>query len=99
MADVGLHRLLGEEELLSDLAVHESVGDELQDLELTRRRLLLELPQHRRRSERDDRAGPLRVPTCSSSLEATAVVPITVENLSPLRGVHALRIGLPRIAL
>ena len=43
MADVRLHRLLGEEESLADLAVHEPVGDELQDLDLPRRRLLLEL--------------------------------------------------------
>ena len=99
MADVGLHRLLGEEQVLSDLAVHEPVGDELKDLDLTRSRLLLELPERGRRSERDDRAGALRVPTCRSRLEATAVVPIPVENLPPLRGVHALRIGLPADSL
>src|SRR6187455_3878177 len=99
MADMGLHRLLREEEVLSDLAVHEPVRDELQDLDLARGRLLLELPERGGRSERNDRAGALRVPTCGSRLEATAVVSIPVEDLPPLRGVHALRIGLPRIAL
>ena len=54
MPDVGLHRLLGEEQLLPDLAVHEAVGNQLQDLELTGRGLLLELAEGRRRRERDD---------------------------------------------
>ncbi len=38
-----LDRLLREEELLADLPVDETVGDELEDLDLARRRLLLEL--------------------------------------------------------
>ncbi|WP_325115893.1 hypothetical protein [Gaiella sp.] len=38
-----LDRLLRQEELLADLAVHEAVRDELEHLDLTRRRLLLEL--------------------------------------------------------
>ena len=44
MADVGLHGLLREEEALADLAVHEPVGDELQDLDLAGRRVLADLP-------------------------------------------------------
>ena len=44
MADVRLDGLLREEEPLADLAVDETVGDELEDLDLARRRLLLELP-------------------------------------------------------
>ena len=99
MADMGLHRLLGEEQVLSDLAIHQPVGDELEDFDLTRSRLLLELPKRRRGSERDDRAGSARVPTRSSRLETTAVVSIPVEDLLPLRGVHAVRIGDLRIAL
>jgi len=51
---MGLHRLLREEQVLSDLAVHEAVGNQLQDLELTGRGLLLELAEGRRRRERDD---------------------------------------------
>ena len=54
MPHVGLHRLLREEEALTDLAVHEAVRDELQHLDLTGRRLLRELAQDRR-VERDHR--------------------------------------------
>ena len=42
MPHVRLHRFLGEEEALADLAVHEAVGDELQHLDLASRRLLCE---------------------------------------------------------
>ena len=45
VTNVRLHGLLGEIEALSDLAVDEAVGHELQDLELSRRRLLLQLAQ------------------------------------------------------
>ena len=48
MANMRLDRLLGEEQALADLAVHEAVGDQLEHLDLTRRRLLLELAQGRR---------------------------------------------------
>ena len=99
MADVGFHRLLGEEQLLPDLAVHKAVRDELKNLELARGGLLLELPEHGRRSERDHGAGALGVPARRSRLETSAVVAIPVEDLPPLCGVHALRIGLRRIAL
>ena len=51
MADVRLDRLLGEEEPLPDLAVHEAVRDQLEDLDLAHGRLLLELAE--RRAERD----------------------------------------------
>ena len=40
---VGLHRFLGQEQPLSDLAVHEPLGDELQHLDLTHGGYLLEL--------------------------------------------------------
>ena len=52
MTDVGLHRLLGEEQVLSDLTIHEAVGDELKDLDLAGRRLLPQLLNLR--LERDD---------------------------------------------
>ena len=39
MADVGLHRLLGEEEPLADLSIDETVCDELKHLDLTSRRI------------------------------------------------------------
>ena len=41
MPDVALDRLLGEEEPLADLAVHEAVGDELEHLDLTRGEALM----------------------------------------------------------
>src|SRR5580765_8188490 len=47
--DVALHRLFREEEPRSDLAVHEAVGDELQNLDLTRRRILGARREARRR--------------------------------------------------
>jgi len=43
MSDMRLDCLLRQEESLADLAVHEPVGDELQNLAFTCRRLLLEL--------------------------------------------------------
>src|SRR3954471_429601 len=52
VADVRLDRLLREEEALADLAVHETVRDQLEHFDLAIRRLLLELTH--RRGERDD---------------------------------------------
>ena len=43
MSDVGLHRLLREEETLADLPVHESVCDELQHFDLARSGILTDL--------------------------------------------------------
>ena len=94
MPDVGLHRLLGEEQMLPDLAVHEAVGDELEHLDLACGGLLLELSESRRRRERDNRPGRFRGAACRSRLEPATVVPIPVEDLPPLRGVHGFRIGL-----
>jgi hypothetical protein len=94
-----LHGLFRQEELLSDLAVDESVGDELEHLDLARRRLLLQLSQDRRWREGYNRAGALRVPASSSRLESAAVVAVSVQDLSTLRGVHAMRIGGAGIAL
>ena len=70
VADVRLDRLLREEEALANLAVHEAVGDEPEDLGLARGRLLLELP--RRRDELDDRGGlGVAVATGGDLVEAT----------------------------
>ena len=93
VTNVGLHRLLGEVEPLPDLAVDETIGYELQDLELSRGRLLLQLAQHRRR-ERDHGARARATPACSRRFEAAAVVTITAEDLLTLRGVHKTGIGL-----
>ena len=99
MTDMGLHRLLGEEQVLSDLTIDEPVGDELEDLDLAGGRLLLELSESRRRREGDDRAGRLRATTRRSRLEAAAVVAVPIEDLPPLRGVHEFGIGLSAGAL
>jgi hypothetical protein len=98
MADVRLHRLLGEEESLADLAVDEAVGDELQNLDLTSCRILAHLARRRGR-EGDDRAAAARAATCGSRLEAATVVAITVQDLPALGGVHEFRIGAARAAL
>jgi hypothetical protein len=99
MADVRLDRLLREEELLADLPVDETVGDELEDLDLARRRLLLELTQSRRLHEGDHGPRSIGVATRSSRLESAAVVAIAVQDLPTLSGVHAIRIGVLGIAL
>ncbi len=99
MTDVGLHRLLREEEVLADLAVHEPVGDELENLDLAGGRFLLELPQGGRGRERDHRSGRLCAPTRRSRLEPAAVVPVPVEDLPPLCGVHGFGIGFSGDAL
>jgi hypothetical protein len=99
MADVRLDGLLGEEQPLTDLAVDQPVGDELEHLDLAGRRLLLQLTESRRWSERDHGARALGVPASGSRLEPAAVIAITVQDLPTLRGVHKLRIGLRGDAL
>jgi hypothetical protein len=56
VADVGLHRLLREKEPFADLAIDETVGDELKNFDLARGRILADLACGRR-SERNDRAA------------------------------------------
>lgn len=92
VADVRLDRLLAEKQRRADLAVHKTVGDELQDLELTGGRLLLELPRRRSR-ERDHRSRSTRTTTRCSRLESAAVVAVAVEDLLALCGVHVMGIG------
>ena len=87
-----LHRFLGQEEALADLAVHQTVRDQLEDLDLTRRRLLLELAQRAR--ERDDLAllPAVRAPR-RDLVEAARVPDITAQDLLTLGGVHGALIG------
>ena len=98
MAHVRLDRLLGQEEPLTDLAVDETVGDELEDLDLAPRRLLLMFAQRRR--EREDR-GTSAVTSAprGSRLEAAAVTHISSHDLLALSCVHGSGIGLRRTAL
>lgn len=98
MAHVRLHRLLGEEESLADLAIHETVRHELQHLDLARSRVLADLAGRGRR-EGDDGAAAGGAATCSSRLEAATVVAVSVQDLPALSGVHEIRIGVPLTAL
>ena len=95
---MGLHRLLGEEEPLADLSIDETVCDELKHLDLASRRILTDFAGRGRR-EWDDRAAAARAATCGSRLEPAAVVPISVEDLLALSGVHEFRIGAPPLPL
>ena len=54
---VGFYGFFGEEEPLADLAVDEAVRHELEHLDLSCSRLLLEFPLYGRR-KRDHRTGP-----------------------------------------
>jgi hypothetical protein len=98
MADMGLHRLLGEEEPLADLSIDETVCDELKHLDLASRRILSDFAGRGRR-ERNDRAATARAATCSSGLEPAAMVSISVEDLLALSGVHEFRIGAAPLPL
>ena len=98
MADVRLHRLLGEEEPLADLSIDETVCDELKNLDLAGGRNLTDLASRGRRKW-DDRTAAARAATCGSCLEPAAVVPISVEDLLALSGVHEFRIGAAPLPL
>src|SRR5579862_3378369 len=91
MADVRLDRLLGEEEAVADLAVHEAVRDQLKHLDLAHRRLLLELPK--RPLERDHLRAASVTPPGGDLLEAARMVRVPVENLLALCCVHGPSIG------
>src|SRR5262249_28263997 len=86
-----LHRFLRQEQLLSDLAVHEPVGNQLQNLDLTARRLLLELAK--RALKRDDVRTTGTTTPRRNFLEAARVRQITAEDLLALSSVHAPSIG------
>jgi len=90
VANVALDRLLGEEEPDADLAVDETIGDQLQHLDLAGGRLLLQLLKGS--LERND----LRhrgVPACRNRLEASRVLPVAGQDLVALCGVHDGAIG------
>ena len=91
MPDVGLHRLLRQEESLADLTVDQAVGHELENLDLASRRLLLELAERRRK--RDHGAVAAAVSTRSRLVEPTTVVHVPAQDLFALCGVHGNTIG------
>jgi hypothetical protein len=87
-----LDRLLREEKTVSDLAVHEAVGDELKHFDLAGRRLLLELLERTR--ERDHIGTAIAASLCNR-VEAAAVVHVSGQDLLTLGSVHGSgRIGL-----
>src|SRR5262245_20785019 len=91
VADVRFHRFLRQEQPLADFAVNEPVGDELQHLDLTRRRLLFQLPK--RVLERDYvRAAGTTTPR-RNFLKAARMRQIAAQDLLALRSVHAPSIG------
>jgi hypothetical protein len=94
---VRLHRFLREEQPDTDLAIHEAVRDELENLDLAGGRFLLELLEGP--AERDDlgavAASPLR-----HRVKAAAVVDVSGQDLLTLGSVHGNRtIGLASTAL
>jgi hypothetical protein len=98
VADVRLDGLFGQEESLADLAVHETVGDELEHLDLARRRILSDLAGRRRR-ERNDRPTAARASPRRGRLESATVIAVSVQDLPALSGVHESGIGGPAAAL
>ena len=98
VADVGLDGLLREEEPLADLAVHEPIRDELQNLDLPRGRILSELPR-RRRSERDHGAAASRAAPRRGGFEPPAVIAVPVQDLSALSSIHVSGIGRRAVPL
>ena len=92
VSHVRLHRFLGQEELLADLAVHEPVGDELQHLDLPPRRLLLELAK--RALQRDHVSAAGTTTPRRDFLEAARMRQVTAEDLLALSGIHARSIGV-----
>src|SRR5579862_2690291 len=91
MPHMRLDRLLREEELLTDLPVHQAVGDELQHLDLARRRLLLELAERALKRNHVGTAGtttPRR-----NFLEAARMRQVTAEDLLALSCIHDPCIG------
>ena len=94
MADVRFDRLLRQKQPLADLAIDETVGYELENLDLPGSRLLFELPLLSR-GERDHGAGPGRATACRSRLKSAAVVAVAAQDLLTLSGVHNAGIGAP----
>jgi len=95
---VRFHRLFGQEKALTDLAVDETVRDELEHLDLAGGRILADLARDLRR-ERNDGSVPAGATTRRGRLEPAAVVAVTVQDLLTLSGVHALGIGAPTVPL
>jgi hypothetical protein len=91
MADVGLHRLLAEEEPLADLPVDEPVRDQLENLDLAGGRLLLELLE---RGREGNHLGVAVGTARRDGLEPPRMVHVPAQDLLTLSCVHGGAIGL-----
>ena len=97
MPDVRFNGLFGKEEPLADLPIDETIRDQLKDLDLPHRRLLLELPE--RALERNHLAARARPAAGGDLLEPPRMIGVAVQDLLALSSVHARGIGLPQGAL
>jgi hypothetical protein len=90
IADVALHCLFRDDKPTGDLAVGQSVGDQLEDVSLTRgwlqRSHVLKLPQRNHVGDRSPR----------SVVEPTTVSDVSAQDLTAFGGVHAFVIGIDR---
>ena len=86
-----LHGLLREKKPVTDLPVDEALRDQLENFDLARGRLLLELLQRCR--EGNDLAGTSRRAPLGDRLEAPRMVHVARQDLFPLSRVHDPRIG------
>ncbi len=79
---------------MADLAVHEALRDQLENFDLPRRRLLLELPKG---SGERNHLGVALAALRSHLVEPTRVVHVAGQDLLALSSVHDIpRIGRPR---
>ena len=82
---------------MADLAVDQALRDQLENFDLTRRRLLLELPEG---SGERNHLGVALASLRSHLVEATRVVHVPGQDLFALCSVHRYRdIGLPTLPL
>ncbi len=89
--DMALHRLLRQEEAIADLAVHEPVGDELQDLDLAGGRILPAALGRRLEGNHFRDGG---ITARRHRLEASGVLAVPGQNLVALCSVHGRAIGV-----
>ena len=90
---MALDRLLGEVEAISDLAIHESLRDELKNLDLAGRRRVHRF-RHRGSGRELDQLRDRRPASCDR-LETARVLAVAGQDLFTLRCVHVPDIGAP----
>jgi hypothetical protein len=93
MADVALDRLLRQVEAISDLAIDESLRDELKNLDLAGSRRVLPF-RHRGPGGELDQLRDRR-PASRDRLESARVLAVAGQDLFTLRCVHMPDIGAP----